>query len=179
MEFEAAARIERQIEAQDVTLDDQAIVAAAIAALCEGCVATLIGVEMQGQLGAPDWTGYELRIWRLGESLRLFLKKKKRWRGHGPVLDAAAKILRDRRFGKGRQTFALLLGECDGATYSEALGHALMDPEVWGHAIKALTKAKIGGYTAEVAGVQAQETGWIRSAAKKYLQSFALGKTFP
>jgi hypothetical protein len=170
--LEAASGIEKRVLRQDLALDNQAEVAEAVVFLCEHWLGGLTGVEMRGQLGAPDWRGFELRVWQLGESLRLFLKKKKQWRGRGQLLDAIANLLSDRRFGKGRQTLALLLGDFGGRDYGDALGRALDDSEVWGHAIKALTKAKISGFAAEVAGVQAQEKGWIRSAARKYLQSF-------
>jgi hypothetical protein len=172
MELKEAIAIEKRIESQDRTLDDPAAVAAAIETLCLHWSDTMTSVEMPGQLGAPDWKGFELKIWRLGESLRLYLKRK-RWRGKGPLLDVAARVLQDGRFGKGRQTFALLLGEFGGQEYGEPLGRVLEDKEVRGHAVKALTKAKIGGFAAEVAGVQAQESGWIRSAARKYLKSLS------
>jgi hypothetical protein len=173
MDVEQASIVERRIEARDRALTDQAHIGAAARVLCEHWLQTLTAIEMNGQLGAPDWKGYELRIWRLGESLRLFLRTKKGWRGPGVLLDAVAAVLRDRRFGKGRQTFALLLGDFGGQAYGEQLASVLDDREVWGHAIKALTKAKIPHYAAEVAAVQTQETGWIRAAARKYLQLLA------
>jgi hypothetical protein len=172
MNLEAANGIEKRIRRQDETLDDQAEVAEAVESLCKHWLSSVTDVEMRGELGAPDWMGFELRIWQLGESLRLFLKRKKRWRGRGPLLDAVAKLFADRAFGKGRQTLALLLGDFGKGDYGDVLGRGLDDNQVWGHAIKALTKAKIAGFAAEVAGVQAQESGWIRSAARKYLQSF-------
>jgi hypothetical protein len=172
MDLEAAIGVEKRIRRQDQTLDDQAEVARAVESLCKHWLLSLTDVEMRGELGAPDWMGFELRIWQLGESLRLLLKRKKRWRGRGPLLDTVAKLVSNRGFGKGRQTLVLLLGDFGKQEYGDVLGRALDDKEVWGHAIKALTRAKIAGFAAEVAGVQAQETGWIRSAARKYLQSF-------
>ena len=172
MSPEEAEAILSRIENLDGSLDDQVVVSGAVETLCLYWLTTLTGVEMQGQLGATDWKSFEMRIWRLGESLRLFLKKK-RWRGRGPLLDAVAKVLSDGRFGKGRQTFALLLGDFGGQEYREPLGHVLEDKEVWGHVIKALTKARILGFAGEVAGIQAQESGWIQAAARKYLRSLS------
>lgn len=174
MNLEAASGIEKRLQGQDLSLNDQAEVAEAVEFLCKQWLSSLPSVAMRGQLGAPDWKGFELHIWNLGESLRLFLKRKRLWRGRGPLLDAVAKLVSDSRFGKGRQSFALLLGDFGKREYGDVLGRALGDKEVWGHAIKALTKAKIPGFAAEVAGVQAQEKGWIRSAARKYLQSFGV-----
>lgn len=172
MNLEEATAVAKRVETLDSSLDDQRLVAVTVETLCLHWSIALTAVEMRGQLGGPDWKGFERRIWDLGESLRLFLKKT-RWRGTGPLLDTAAKVLLDRRFGKGRQIFATLLGDFGGQAYGDALGGVLQDKEVWGHAIKALTKARIAGFAAEVAGVQAQESGWIRSAARKYLQSMS------
>ncbi|HXT50112.1 MAG TPA: hypothetical protein VN811_03665 [Thermoanaerobaculia bacterium] len=51
--------------------------------------------------------------------------------------------------------------------------HEHLDPEVWGHAVKALRKAKIAGYKNDVAQVARTADGWIRRAAQKYLQEMA------
>jgi len=69
------------VERQDMALDDQATIANAIQEACREWAETLRSVAMRGELGAPDWQQFELKIWELGESLRLFLKRKKKWRG--------------------------------------------------------------------------------------------------
>ncbi len=159
----------RATQRSDMSVSDQVDIAEAVRVLCCHWRGTLWSVEMQGQLGAPDWAGYELRIWRLRESLRSFLRRKKGWRGRGPALDAVAAALRDEGNGKGRQTLALLLGDFGGQEYGDVLAAALGDSDLAGrHAIKALTKARIRGYEGQVAAIQARERGWIRSAAKNH-----------
>jgi hypothetical protein len=169
MDSVGAERILDRIEARDPSLDDQSAIAEAILLLAHAWAQSLTGVGMRGELGAPDWAAYELRIWELGESLRHFLKRKD-WRGQGELLDAAARVLMSRNFGKGRQTFALLLGEYGDKDYGTVLGAILDDPEVYGHAVKALRAAKIPGYAEPVRRVLSKEQGWIRRAAKRYLK---------
>lgn len=125
-------------------------------------------VYMKGVDGAPDWLEYEHKIWQLGESLRGVFKAK-RWKNNAELLRAVSTILKNENFGKGRQTFALLLGEYGDEQYGQILGGLLSDVEVNGHCIKALNKAKIKGYNAPVEEVYNKSSGWIRSAAKKYL----------
>jgi hypothetical protein len=133
-----------------------------------------MGLGMRGQLGAPDWTSGELKVWELGEALRHLMKRRK-WIGRGPLLDLAATILADKSFGKGRQTFALLLGELGKGAYGASLASSLDDPEVWGHAVKALQKAKIGAYVDEVRKVSQAADGWVKRAAQRYLKQYGPG----
>jgi hypothetical protein len=149
--------------------NDQEAVADVVRKLAEESMATLKGIGMQGQMGAPDWTTGELKVWELGEDLR-YLMKARKWRGRGPLLDLAAQIVQRPEFGKGRQTFALLLGDYGEGAYGPTLAAALDDPEVWGHAVKALRKAKIGGYEDRVEQVARKADGWVRRAAQKYLR---------
>ena len=167
--MEQALSCERRIETCDPALDDPRQIAEAVIELCRYWERSFRSVEMEGQLGAPDWMGYELRIWRLGESLRLFCKKRG-WRGNGPILEAATSLIARPEYGKGRQSVALLVGEMGGVDYSAALGRAIDDPEICGHAIKALTKLRVAGFASQVAAVQAREAGWVRRAARKYLE---------
>lgn len=137
--------------------------------LCEYWYKNQKDIYMDGVDGAPDWKEYEHRIWSMGEQLRLFLKKRKDWRGKCEVLDAASTVLLNKQYGKGRQTFALLLGDFGGKEYEKSLSKTINDPEVCGHTIKSLSKTKITGYEKDVEKVFANGEGWIKSAAKKYL----------
>lgn len=165
-----AERFYRALKAGEFgDISDQVVAAQAIQALAESWVETLTSIGMEGQLGAPSWTVYELRLWELGEALRS-LCKSKRWKGRGPLLDQVAGLLGNRKLGKGRQTLALLLGDFGGAEYASALSGVLDDPSVWGHAVKALIKAKIPGQRARVERVAATGDGWVRKAAQRYLR---------
>ena len=172
MDLEKAELIQARFERLDTSIDNQIEVSDAIKTLCREWQNRAQGTAMLGQLGAPDWKTYELRIWELGESIRLFLQKKRGWRGRCALMDAIKDILLEAQFGKGRQTFALLLGDFGKGEYGEELASVLSQSEVCGHAIKALRKAKISGYSDNVREVFARESGWVKSAAKKYLQQF-------
>jgi len=170
MEIDQAILILKQVERVDKSLDRQETVAEAILELCNYWRTDFEGVAMSGALGGPDWTTYERKIWEAGESLRLFMKPK-RWSGKGPLLDGAARILLCRNYGKGRQTYALLLGDFGRGNYGEEVSSVLDDREVCGHAVAALTKAKIFGYAEQVGPLATHKVAWIRNAAKRYLKA--------
>jgi hypothetical protein len=127
-------------------------------------------VYMAGVGGAPDWLEYEHWVWQLGEALRFLFKKKKGWHGKSKLLDTCAEILTDDSYGKGRQTFALLLGDFGKGNYGSSLGAMLNDSEVQGHCIKALAKAGIKGFADEIHAIENASHGWIRKAASGYLK---------
>ena len=166
---EEGVKIVEAVEHLDLSIHNENIVALAVSTLCPYWTDALQSIGMKGELGAPDWRRYELKIWELGESLRLYLKKQKSWRGPSTLFDAIAQVMGTKVYGKGRQTFALLLGDFGGSSYSRDLGRAIEDPEVVGHAIKALTKLRAAGYELEVRKAMSIYSGWIRAAAKKYL----------
>lgn len=131
-------------------------------------------VEMPGVRGAPDWHGYEMRIWELSEAVRGYLKRKRTLRGRCGVLDAIADVVREPRFGKGRQNFVLILGSYGGSSYASPIACTLGDPAVMGHAVEALAKLREPGYSEQIREIlEHSQFGWIRSAARKYLRSVA------
>lgn len=133
-----------------------------------------VGVEMPGVRGAADWHGYEMRIWELSEAFREYLKRKRTLRGRCGVLDAVADVIKEPRFGKGRQNFVLILAQYGGSSYASAIAWALDDPEIMGHAVKALAKLQEPGYSERIQGIlEHSQVGWIRSAARKYLRGVA------
>jgi len=133
-----------------------------------------VGVEMPGVRGGADWHGYEMRIWELSEAVRKYLKAKRIVRGRCGVLDAIADVVKEPRFGKGRQNFVLVLAAYGGLPYVSAIAGALDDPDLIGHAVKALVKLRAPGYSEQIKGIlERSRTGWIRSAARKYLEHVA------
>jgi hypothetical protein len=134
---------------------------------------TRTGVSMHGVRGAPDWRGFETDLWELSEELRNFYKANRTLRGKNPLSDSLARIASNPQFGKGRQMILLILGQYGGGDYGEVFGNALKDRTVYGHAIDALIKAKVKGHHDQVASIlELEKTGWIRRAAKKYLERF-------
>lgn len=135
-------------------------------------VATGRTVSMEGVKGAPDWYVFETECWNLFEKLRSFLQQNRQLRGRNELLDVLASVAADRQFGKVRQNLVLMLAEFGKDSYASVIGKLLYDNEVFGHAIKALIRGKIKGYSSEVSDIlNRTKLGWIRSAAKKYLSS--------
>ncbi len=152
------------------SIDSAERVALMIQSLAANWSSSLTSNYMDGVNGAHSWMEYEHKIWQMGESLRPLLKKRKKWHGKGEIMDAVAEILGDEKFGKGRQTFALLLGDFGASSYGSVLADQLASGEVQGHCLKSLRKAKIYGYDKEVKEVYRKKSGWVKKAAKAYLE---------
>jgi len=125
---------------------------------------------MQGVRGAPDWLEYESLLWELSEIVRNWMKAKRIGRGRNDVLDMVAQLVLERQYKKGRQNFVLVLAERGGGAYGTAFAQMLDDPDVAGHAVKALVKSRTPGYVMSVEKLLLEaRAAWVRSAAKKYL----------
>ena len=117
------------------------------------------------------WHPLEHSVWRLFARVQECLHERKDLRGKGPVLDAIADLCVDTSLGRGRQLGVLLLGERGGGGYDEVLNTLLVDPAVYGHALDALTRSQDRSARAEVERIlESEKIGWIRRAAKKYLE---------
>lgn len=173
MDIQQSKLVLERLEQKDKNLDNQSEIAEAITFLSDYWFRNFKSLGMKGVEGAPDWLSFELKIWELGELLRLFLLKKKNWRGKNVILDAVEKVLKEKKYEKGRQTFALLLGDFGRGEYGETLGSVLDQADVYGHAIDSLRKAKIGNFIEEIKKISEIEKGWIRNSAKKYLKQFS------
>ncbi len=158
----------KNMEKSPKTLGSQDRVATLILGVSTSWKDSLTEPYMEGVDGAPAWLEFEHKIWELGEKLRHVLKAN-RWKGKCPVLDAAVKILSCKDYRKGRQTFALLIGEFGQGNYGIHLAECLTDEEVSGHCLKAMTKAKISGFGEHVRRILDSSEGWQRKAAEKYL----------
>lgn len=127
--------------------------------------------EMSGIKSSADWCGYEMRLWELSECVRRYLQLNYGIRGRCDILDSIAHIIGDRRFGKGRQNFVLILGQYGGQEYADTIGELLNDQEVMGHAVKALARSKAPDYIERIKLILSESpVGWIRDAARKYLE---------
>lgn len=141
----------------------------AIRLLVDSWRKNLIKVSMNGVMGAPDWLGYELKIWKMGEVLR-HLYRFRRWKGKDVLLDQVANLIKNRDYGKGRQTLALLLGDFGGKYYSDDLIELLDDRDICGHVIKAIKKARIRGMSEKVRHIAENSGGWVKRAAQNYIK---------
>jgi hypothetical protein len=116
------------------------------------------------------WHRYETLIWETGEVFRQVLKRHKTLRMDLLLLSKLERVTLDYRFGKGRQSFVMLLGQYGNRNVVATLQQLLEDPEVQGHAVYALRL--LGAY-------EVQESlrpflqfpkKWVRNEAKKYFK---------
>lgn len=169
MTLEQAEMVIEQIGTCPLKEVDGNAVADALPILAANLRETRKGLSMAGVDGAPDWLGFESALWKLSEKLRPLIASRKEWREGSAVLDALTSICVDRRNGKGRQNMVLMLGEFGGASTANVIGSLLNDSQVQGHAIKALIRLKDPTNRAVVEQLLPTLTGWMKSAAKKYL----------
>jgi hypothetical protein len=118
------------------------------------------------------WAAYEMNVLQLGRALDLVIRKLGCWKGRGPVLDAAADVMRDARFGRGRQSFTATVGEHGEGAYGQELASLLADEVMAGYAMKALHRGGNGDYVALVRSASATGRPWVQMAARAYLASF-------
>jgi hypothetical protein len=118
------------------------------------------------------WYSYEYKIWNLGENIRLLLKKRKDIRNSDFLQKEINKIISDKKFGKGREPFALLPGEYKFFSNIETLIKMINDEEIQGHIIISLIKLKVKGLDKEMKVIADTKTGWVSKEAKKYLNKF-------
>lgn len=124
----------------------------------------------------PVWFEFEHEIWRLGEELRHLFLVRKQWRGRCDLLDQVAEISLDKQFGKGRESFVILL-KYGRADYRACIRKLLKDKQVSGHAIHAANRGKISGLSRQVLPYAESPKPWVRKEAKKYLAFDAATET--
>lgn len=127
----------------------------------------------ESKFAITAWYSFEYHIWRLGEDLRLLLRKKKSFKKSILIQNTIIDILKNDKYGKGRQTFALLIGELKCDLMKDDIKMLLNDRDVYGHLIISLRKLKMKGFEEKMKEIINSEKGWIRSEAKKYLDKSA------
>jgi hypothetical protein len=146
--------------------------AALLLRVAEEAKETVRGLSMQGVAGAPDWYDYELLLWEISEDFRAYLRSRKAIRGAHPLLDAAAEIVADTSYGKGRQNFVLVLGQYGGVHYADVIASGLGDPDVSAQALRALRKMKDGRFVEEARSLENDPpTPATRTEARSYLRA--------
>lgn len=164
-----AENVDRLVACDKTLSDGEA--ASIITAMCDQWSTALRHLSIKGVDGAPDWMGFERKIWELGESLRKCFIKRRDWRESTSLLEVIRSVARDPRFAKGRQSFVVLLGHFGGSGAASTLRELLNDKEVQGHALMALRLGKITDAVSEAREIAGKSTGWVRSEAKKYLRA--------
>jgi HEAT repeat protein len=85
------------------------------------------------------------------------------------VFDELAALARDRRYGKARQMIVLGLGKSKRPEVVEVLLSLVDDPDVDGHAVKALGKLKAPAARAVLERKLDDDRAWVRGEARKAL----------
>ena len=123
---------------------------------------------------APDgpivWANHEHLAWALGESIRQALQRHRALRKHPTLWAAIETVVADRRIGKGREPYVMLLGQYGGPSRAPLLIQLLDDPEVMGHALYALRLLGVPGAEEKARALLDYRRGWIRKEAKSYLK---------
>jgi len=99
MMLEVHAELLRRIRDCDARLGEADVVRL-LTLFCDHWLDRGQHLEMKGVDGAPDWTSLEGNIWRLGESLRQCLVKRKAWRSLSGLFEEITRITLDNDTGK-------------------------------------------------------------------------------
>lgn len=83
--------------------------------------------------------------------------------------EALADLARDERYGKARQMIVLGLGKSRRPESVDVLLALVDDPDVDGHAVKALARLRAPKSRAALEGKLTDERAWVRSEARKGL----------
>lgn len=129
-------------------------------------------VSMSGPKVKFVWYRFEYLIWIFGEDLRIILKNKK-FNKSELIANAVIRVLNDKRYGKGRETFALLIGYFKFQLNEKDVGVLLEDEDVYGHVIVSLRKLKMRGFEERMKHIINSEKDWKKAEAKKYLDKSA------
>ena len=161
-----------QVIACDSKLTD-AQLASIVTTMCDQWYREARGVSMHGIDGAPDWYAFETHIWQFGESIRKCLIKRKAWRDWPHLRSAIERVVTERRYAKGRQTFVLLLGHFAGADAREPLMRQLDDIDVQAQVLMSLRVAKVPDALPLARMLVETGRGAVRAEAKKYIRQFS------
>ena len=116
------------------------------------------------------WSWRETHVWRLGEELRQLLLQKKLSPKNNLLYEFVDTVIRDKRFGRGRQSFFMLLPKLKRYDF-EFLKASLSDHDVVGHVVYALLRLKeyrLAPIVAEM--VKSPDYVWNRKEARRYIE---------
>jgi hypothetical protein len=116
------------------------------------------------------WHRYEFLIWGIGESFRKVLKQHKNLRRDNELFKIIKQIASNPVYGKGRESFVMLLGQYGDRDSVGVLKQLLEDQEVQGHAIYALRLLGVPEVQENIRPFLQSRKTWVRNEAKKYFQ---------
>lgn len=119
-----------------------------------------------------NWCAFEHEIWRLGEEIRLCLKKQNHFKLQESQVNRIVHIATNPNAKRGRQSFLMLLGYRRYQCFSEKIVLQINDKSVAGHVIGTLYKMQTSNYSDVIFPFIADEMTWIRNKAKKYIEKY-------
>jgi len=117
------------------------------------------------------WFIYEELIWGIGEAFRHILQAKKNLCKEPDLYKAIEKTTVDKTYGKGRQSFIMLLPLFNRFDSTQLLRSLLKDKDIDGHVIYTARKLRIIELQEEIRPFLDCQITWIRNEAKKYFSS--------
>lgn len=131
--------------------------------------------DLPGQKAFPDvpeWHSFELFVWKSGEDIRVLLQKSPKLRSDLEIQQSILSICENQNAKRGRQSFVLLLGSPKCASLASSVVELVSDNDICGHAISALLKMKVPGYSNQIEPFASHEVAWIKNKAKSYIQKY-------
>jgi hypothetical protein len=123
----------------------------------------------------PERMTFEVEIWIVGESIRhgIINEIKNRTNNYLKILDDIIKIIEMEKYKSGRESFVMLLSYYkNNDNVKKLLEKLLDDKELYGFAIKELSKLKEYKYIDKIIKINNMEkNGWKKQAAKKYIEN--------
>jgi hypothetical protein len=113
---------------------------------------------------------YEGMIWEIGEKFRQIIKEKKKLKTNEKLFKEIEKVALNKLYGKGRESFVMLLGQYGGKAYIPTLVELLNDEVVSGHAVYALRLLKAKEAAEYVRPFLDSKVTWVRNEAKSYFK---------
>ncbi len=112
---------------------------------------------------------YELRLWNIGEQIRLCINKRPGFRENNNLLARFYKIASEPKAKRGRESFIMLFAYEVCAPWAKDISLLIDDEDVSGHVIVTLYRMRVGGYSKLIEPFRFHNMAWIRAAAKKYV----------
>ena len=126
--------------------------------------------EIDELSGQPEWYGFEHKSWSLGEDIRQLLKQEKKLKKDPEVQHAILEIINLKDLRRGRQSFAMLLGNVGSKDLHKEVAKHLEDSDINGHILDTLYKMKVYDYYEEVRQLTKSEFPWVRKLANQYIE---------
>jgi len=124
---------------------------------------------------APEWHGFEHKIWGHGESIRKLLAEQKSLRRDEELQRTFLRVACNPNAKRGRQSFIMLLGYSCCAGHAPRIAEQLSDPSVVGHVIDTLLKMRCPDYVQDISAFTKSDPAWVRNKAKAYIKKYGNG----